>query len=158
MNLLNTGTNNPLDNYIIMTDLRESGGYRMRDRFEGFDLDHYKLVIEAQATLHALSWAYKCKNDNVKISEKFPCLTGMQGLRKGFNKTAAEFLQPNMQAAETLVNDDPELAAGLTHLKSVLGLICRLYAGVDFIQGAKHHTKDSILRKPAPVVENEGKL
>ncbi|CAG7827557.1 unnamed protein product, partial [Allacma fusca] len=65
-----------VDNNIIMPDLRTkaNGSYRLRDKFVGFDLNHYYLVIEAQAKLHALSWAYKCKTGTDNLTAKYPFL------------------------------------------------------------------------------------
>ena len=76
----------------------------MKDRFEGLDVDHYKLVIEAQATLHAFSWAYKCKTGK-KFTEKFPILktntfaSMMENGGKPFSKN-------HLIAAEAVVKDD----------------------------------------------------
>ncbi|CAG7830533.1 unnamed protein product, partial [Allacma fusca] len=65
---------NPLENCIVLPDLRKSGGFRLANRLEGFDLDHVKLVILEQAKLHALSWAYKQQTNTKSLSTKFQFL------------------------------------------------------------------------------------
>jgi len=64
----------PFDNYIMMVDLRKTWGFQMANRFLGFDIEHLALAVEAQAKLHATSWAYKQKKNLENIQSKFPTL------------------------------------------------------------------------------------
>ena len=102
----------------------------MKDRFDGLDLDHYKLVVEAQATLHALSWAYKSKS-GTKLSEKCPSLriNAFANVLEGGGKGI--FTQ-NLQIAEDILkNDDPERVEGLKHLNSVFWAVVKLYYDME---------------------------
>ena len=138
-----------------MTDLRKSGGFRLQDRFQGLDLDHFKLVIEAHATLHAVSWAYKVKRGVPKLLEKFPLLS-----TKGFQKThengGEDYFRQQLDVGANLFKDDAALTAGYEHLRSVFGHVPKLYNNFEIQEGEKSHTKDSILRKLPATVENEG--
>ena len=138
-----------------MTDLRKSGGFRLKDRFEGFDLDHYKLVIEAQATLHAFSWAYKCKT-GIKFLDKFPFLN-TRAFEEMMEHGGMEFFRHNLRTTEDIVKDDAALFEGVKYLDSVFWTAAKLYYGMKLKDDEKHYTKDNILRKPGPVIENEGK-
>ncbi|CAG7821850.1 unnamed protein product, partial [Allacma fusca] len=62
-----------VENCIIMKNLGWMG-FKLRDRFLALDFDHYKLVIEAQARLHGISWAYKIKHGIKKLEDKYPFL------------------------------------------------------------------------------------
>ena len=137
-----------------MTDLRKSGGFRLKDRFEGFDLDHYKLVVEAQATLHAFSWAYKCKT-GTNFSRKFPFLN-INGFANMMEQGGFEFFKANLRTSEGIVKDDPVLVDGVNHLSSVFMPAAKLYFNMELKEDEKQYTKDNVLRKPGPVVENEG--
>ena len=111
-----------MENYIIMPDLRKSGGFRLKDRFEGWDLDHYKLVIEAQVTLHAFSWAYKCKTGK-NFTEKFPILK-TNTFASMMANASKKFFKNHMKTAGAVVNDDLwpwawPLVRGLKYLDSV---------------------------------------
>lgn len=65
----------PLDNFILMTDLRKMTprGYKMVDPKQGLDLDHLMLAFQELATLHAVGWAYR-KTVTWDLLEKFPFL------------------------------------------------------------------------------------
>ncbi|CAL8069689.1 unnamed protein product [Orchesella dallaii] len=63
----------PLDNFIMMVDLRKTWGFTMADRRKGFDADHVKLAFTELATIHALSWAYRQRVES-DLLKKFPFL------------------------------------------------------------------------------------
>ncbi|ODM99563.1 hypothetical protein Ocin01_07130 [Orchesella cincta] len=60
------------ESFILMTDLRKTFGFTMADRIKGLDMDHIKLVLEEIAKVHALTWAYKQKNELALLSNKYP--------------------------------------------------------------------------------------
>jgi hypothetical protein len=144
----------PLDNSIIMPDLRkpENGPFRLRDRFLGFDLDHYKLVIESQAKLHAISWAYKTKRGLKSLIAEFPYLKSKFGeLMQAFTP----LMESNIKANELLFHDRPDILEALAHLKEVYVSVGGLYFDFNAGQDEKGHTKDTVVRKPGAIVENE---
>ncbi len=63
----------PIENFIVLTDLRKELGYKMFDRTKGLQLDHIILVITELAKIHALSWAYRQKVED-NLLKKFPFL------------------------------------------------------------------------------------
>ncbi|CAG7835786.1 unnamed protein product [Allacma fusca] len=143
----------PLDNSIVMPDLRkpENGPFVLRDRFLGFDLDHYLLVIEAQARLHATSWAYKSKLGK-NILEEFPFLESKLG---EIFKSVVAYQDANVNTIAQLVQDSPKLKEGLSHLQTQTPSIIGLYFDCDFGQKERGHTKDNILKKPQATLDNE---
>ncbi|CAG7722643.1 unnamed protein product [Allacma fusca] len=140
----------PLDNCIVMANLREksNGGFRLRDRFLGLDLDHYKLVIEAQAKFHALSWAYKCKRgiDNFDIQ---PINSS------GFLTFLESCFKTSFAAAKEILKGNTVGLNALDHLESVKESVCGLYFGSDSGPSGRGHSKDNILKKPGLVVWSE---
>lgn len=70
----------PLDNFILMTDMRKPLNFKMADRRIGLDGDHMKLTFYELATLHALSWAYKERNED--FLEMYPFLEKQLSQRK----------------------------------------------------------------------------
>ncbi|CAG7719246.1 unnamed protein product [Allacma fusca] len=143
-----------VDNNIIMPDLRakSNGEYRLRDRFLGFDLNHYYLVIEAQAKLHALSWAYKCKTGIQNLTEKFPFL-------KPKFEMMIRMMQPlidaNFLVSKQILVDHPEEVKAIEYLQSIQKSSGGLYWNFEYGQTELGHTKDNVLKKPLPSVENE---
>lgn len=63
----------PIENFIVLTDLRRELGYKMLDRTVGLELDHINLTIIELAKIHALSWAYRQKVED-NLLKKFPFL------------------------------------------------------------------------------------
>ena len=139
-----------------MTDLRKSGGFRLKDRYEGLDLDHYKLVVEAQATLHAFSWVYKCKTGKT-FTEKFPIFK-TNTFANMMENGGKEWFVHHSKNAEGVIQDDPVLVGGLQHLLTVYWPSAKMYFNMELDEDEKQYTKDNVLRVPGPVVENEGKF
>ncbi|ODM91728.1 hypothetical protein Ocin01_14956 [Orchesella cincta] len=63
----------PLDNFIMMVDLRKTWGFTMAERTKGFDPEHVELAFTELATIHALSWAYRNRVE-YDLIKKFPFL------------------------------------------------------------------------------------
>ncbi|CAG7831095.1 unnamed protein product, partial [Allacma fusca] len=135
-------------------DLRKpaNGPFILRDRFLGFDLDHYKLVIENQAALHAISWAYKSKRGLDSLYEDFPVLDNDYGeMLKAF----MSFTESNIKTNEELFHDRPEIVRALGHLRGTYNSAGGLYWDCDLGQKERGHTKDTILKVPGEIVEDE---
>lgn len=68
------GNNNVVEqhDYIVMTDMRTSFGFKMADRCVGADYDHCRLVVEELAKIHAFSWAYKQRNKIKLLTNIYP--------------------------------------------------------------------------------------
>jgi hypothetical protein len=144
----------PLDNSIVMPDLRkpENGPFVLRDRFLGFDVGHYRLAIEGQAKLHAVSWAYKCSRGLESLCTEFPYLKGSDEMMESFDS----FMDSGMKTVEEMFHDRPDILKALAHLKRVCKPINRLYFGdAGPGQQVEGHTKDSIVREKGPIIENE---
>jgi hypothetical protein len=137
-----------------MPDLREksNGAFRLRDRFLGFDYDHYKLVIEAHATLHALSWAYKCKKGFTDFEKEFPFLKVDFG---PLIKVMQPFMEMSFTQAKETLKEYPEAVAAVEYLHSVNESVGGLYWDFDYGQKERGHTKDNVVRNPGPVSANE---
>jgi hypothetical protein len=144
----------PLDNVIIMPDLRNhsNGAFRLCDRFLGLDRDHYKLVIESQAQLHAVSWAYKSKRGIGSLYDEFPFLNNDLGK---IMEPFLEVTEANINMNEEVFQDNPEILQGLAHLRSVYKSVAGFFWGCDLGQNERGHTKDNVLKKPGKTVENE---
>ncbi|CAG7831343.1 unnamed protein product, partial [Allacma fusca] len=134
-------------NNIIMPDLRakSNGEYRLRDRFLGFDLNHYYLVIEAQAKLHALSWAYKSKTGIQSLTGKFPFL------KQHFDimiKMVQPLTDANFLMCKQILKDHPAEVKAIEYLQTIQKSSGGLYWSFEYGQTALGHTKDNILKKP----------
>ncbi|CAG7718807.1 unnamed protein product [Allacma fusca] len=144
----------PSDNSIVMPDLRKmpKGPFILRDRFLGFDLDHCMLVIENQARLHAIAWAYKSKRGHDSLHEEFPFLDNKFGeLLKAFSS----YTEANIRTNEALFHDRPEILGALEHLKSIYASVEELYYECGVNHKEKGHTKDNILKVPGEIVQDE---
>ena len=138
-----------------MTDLRKKGGFFLRDRFKGLDLDHFKLVVEGQATLHAVSWAYKqLKGRN--LQDMYPYLCG-ETFASTFQTFMAEFI-PTIRKEMDIFKDQPKIQAGLSYLQGVIMPATKFYFSIPLDEDEKHFTKDSVVRKPLKIVEDEGNI
>ena len=153
LNLGIAGASEQLESYIIMIDLRKRGGFSLGDRFKGLDLDHFKLVVEGQATLHAVSWAYK-QHKGRNLSEIYPHLTG-EGYADTFGMFTDQFLPAFEKEIEAFKNK-PRIQDGLRQLLTIAAPVSKLYFNVPLKDGEKHLTKDTVLRNPLETVENEG--
>ena len=151
---MNSGAWHPLDSYLIMADLRKAGGFSLRDRFKGLDLDHFSLVVEGQAIVHATSWAYK-QNTGRSLLESFPFLT-TDGFKDMFEKGIFDIFFDAILKLKSLFNDDPRLQDGLDYLYKVVKPISKIYYGVELEESDLHVTKDLALRNPGVTVPNEG--
>ena len=143
------------DNHIVMTDLRKQGGFSLRDRFKGLDLDHFKLVVEGQATLHAVSWAYKQQKGR-KLRELYPFLRGA-GFANMFEMFTSDYLRTIKKEIEVFKNE-PRIQNGLRQLQTVAVPAAKLYYNVPLKDYEKHFTMDTVVRRPLRTVENEGKM
>jgi hypothetical protein len=153
----------PLENCVMMPDLRKTRGFRLANRLVGLDLAHAKLVIVAQAQVHALSWAYKMVEDLPDLATKFPFLvngTFMDNLDQVVIKGLIDSNFGTFRSAvEQTVNE--KLRAEL--LSSLDGFWAKaLDVGTLFFADSKSVldpvtvTKDSILRIPGRTKVNEG--
>lgn len=72
----------PLDNFILMTDLRNELGYKMGPR--AMDVEHVKLAFIELAKVHAISWAYKesFEEKDEHFISKYPFLKRTPNPRK----------------------------------------------------------------------------
>ena len=139
----------------MMIDLRKQGGFCLRDRFKGLDLDHFKLVIEGQATLHAVSWAFKQLKGR-KLVEMYPFLGG-EGFASVFEKFMDQFMSTIRKEIEVF-KSEPKVHDGLSYLHTVATPATKLCFSVPLNEEEKHFTKDSVIRKPLKTVQNEGKM
>ena len=137
-----------------MADLRKKGGFRLRDRFEGLDFDHFKLVIESQAILHAVSWAFK-QSKGKNLREMYPFLTA-ENLMKIMEDNVSENLKL-LDAEIESFKDDSKIYEGLKYLRSVTEPLGAVYFGYSVKNSGHGYTKDTILRKPGVAIPNEGK-
>jgi len=62
----------PFDHYLLMTDMKNTHGFRMANRHFGLGYDEVSLVMAEHSKIHAISWAYKLKHGKNIIKEKFP--------------------------------------------------------------------------------------
>ena len=138
-----------------MIDLKRQGGFCLRDRFEGLDLDHFKLVVEGQATLHAVSWAYK-QVKGQKLVEMYPFLDG-EGLGSAFEQYMEES-RATVEKEIEMFKSEPKIHDGLRHLHTVIIPTIKLYFSIPLSEHEQHFTKDSVIRKQIKGVENEGKI
>ena len=137
-----------------MTDLRKAGGYSLRDRFKGLDLDHFALVVEGQATLHAVTWAYKHKAGQSLVGS-FPEIS-LDGITEMFNKGIIEQFNGSILNIRSLFKESPRLQEGLDYIFKMAIPMAKLYYGVPRKDDEVHWTKESVLKKPADPVPNEG--
>ncbi|CAG7700783.1 unnamed protein product [Allacma fusca] len=145
--------NSDLNNLLVLKDLHKQGGFRLRDKFLGLDLDHYKLVIEGQAQLHAISWAYKYTRGLKNFHDNFPFL---KMVHDEDMETILDILDKECHyTCENIVQDDYEAVKALKYLSSVAPSVMGLYFTTDCLPGSVPHTKDTILKRPVESVENE---
>lgn len=65
----------PLDNFILMTDLRKGLGFKMVAKHIGLDEHHMGVGFFELATMHAVSWAYRKRvNWDIAAVEKYSFL------------------------------------------------------------------------------------
>ena len=126
----------------------------MRDRFKGLDLDHFKLVVEGQATLHAVSWAYR-HNIGRSLLEAFPFISVKQ-FSAMYDSGMMDMMVAGMNKIKELFPDHPRLQEGIDHLQATCKPMSKLYYELPLNDDEKHHTKDNVLKKPGVVVPNEG--
>jgi len=67
----------PLDNFLILTDVRKTSGFKMANQHSSLDWDHCSLVVSELAKIHATSWAYQNKLGASRLSDHFHCLKQM---------------------------------------------------------------------------------
>ena len=137
-----------------MADLRKAGGFSLSDRFKGLDLDHFSLVMEGQAKVHAVSWAYKQKMGR-SLLESFPFLT-VDGIKDMFDKGIFDSFFGNILKLKSLFNDDPRLQDGLDYLYKIVKPMSKIYYGIELQESDLRVTKDSALRNPGVTVPTEG--
>ena len=138
----------------MMPDLRKTGGYSLRDRFKGLDLDHFALVVEGQATLHAVSWSYK-KSTGRTLLESFPVLL-LDGMLEMYDQGMMDPIKASILNVKNIFKEQPRLQEGLDHIYKVAIPLSKIYYNVPLKQDELHWTKDSVLKKPAEPVPNEG--
>ncbi|CAG7700789.1 unnamed protein product [Allacma fusca] len=138
----------PVDNCIILPDLRQKGGFRLRDKFLSFDEPHFSLMVEALAKIHAISWVYKCKSGVMQLHEKYPFL------KKTMSQESLSEMEGYKnrcyQMAENIVIGSEKALKGLSYLRTVRDFVQNLYydsTGYEE-QSCTGRTKDTILKKP----------
>ena len=100
----------------MMPDLRKQGGFSLRDRFKGLDLNHFKLVVEGQATLHAVSWAYKQLKGH-KLVEMYPFIDA-----EGFAGSCEHFMnefRSTMKKEIEVFKSEPRIQDALRHIPHI---------------------------------------
>lgn len=121
----------PLDNYILMTDLR-SLGYRMADSKIGLDGDHMKLAFSELATLHALSWAYENKAGQ-SLVKKYPFLR--KPINPGSSNMWLQILAENaktaMKAIDSLLGDGSDLSKAIHKFSTEAEVIIQYFSSQD---------------------------
>lgn len=147
---------------VLMPDLRLKG-FRIADCLEGFDLNHCKVVIEAQARFHALSWAYKQLNNVEKLSDRFPFLLGtclddvLEDLMTPMLKTNLNLFRA---AVDQKINQElvkKSMLKSLDHFLDKSVDITTLYFSDRRVLSNPDVNKDNILRLPQQHVEEERK-
>jgi len=125
----------PLQNVILMEDMKRTWGFRMTNRREPLDIHHMRLVIPALAKVHALSWAYK-HHVEPDVTSKFPFLKNSFG-ESDFEMWATVSTMNMDQALvvleKELGNDSPVTQAAV-NFKSNLRKILRVFMGDDMSQ------------------------
>jgi hypothetical protein len=96
-------TLNPLENYIIMEDLRKTYGFRMTDRRGSLDLNHMRLVFDALARVHSLSHAYRHHVEQDLVGN-FPSL--IPNFDEQFIGTWCEMLAHNLNEQVTIYDQE----------------------------------------------------
>jgi len=125
-------TQDPLDNAIVMEDMKRTWGFRMTNRREPLDIHHMRLVIQALAKVHALSWAYK-HHDGQEITEKYPFLKN--------SLTATDFeiwastYDANFDKAigvlEKELGNESYITKAAVNFKSILRQVLRAFMGEE---------------------------
>jgi len=130
----------------------------MFDKFQAYDLAHYRLIIESQATFHALSWAFKCKHGLKDFKSQYPVLKqeAMIGSLQYFKPlmTSNVLIAKSMAKKEDWV-ESVQILDGLERLMSNDKMMRTMLLYYDQILDVEF-TKDKILRVPGVIVENEG--
>jgi len=140
---------NPLDNFIMMEDLRKSRGLVMPNRKEPLDIHHMRLVIAALAKSHAVSWAYKTKVGG-DLHSKFPFLRlhvhkdGMES----WGDLAESNMDEEIKEIEKAFGAESGITKGTKAFKQFMKPLLQVFRGQDVeplctkIMRVKDSTKD----------------
>ncbi len=143
---------NSLDNFIMMEDMRKSYGFRMTNRREALDIWHMRLVFEALAKTHALSWAYR-NHVEADITGKFPCFVSN---RKDEMAKWRPILVGNFDQAKEIY--DQEFGPGNEYSNAAEGFKRHLdVLGDMFLGEGGGEGMDKFLRVIPPDVDKFGK-
>ncbi|CAG7734310.1 unnamed protein product, partial [Allacma fusca] len=90
----------PLDNYLVMVDIRKTWGFQMVEKQIGLDYSHTRLAVAELAKLHALSWAMKEKQNLSSLLTKYPYLVEMCFSR--INSSIDNLVVANLKSVEKI--------------------------------------------------------